>query len=235
MSTNGDDARRFARGQQQAVLSTLSRREAGFPFGSVAPFILDHAGRPVLLLSGIAEHTRNIEADDRVSLIAQPYSPDMQGVGRVTLLGRASRLGTKDSLGPRHLRYLPQAADYFEMHDFHFYRIEPTRIRWIGGFGRIHWVEPAAYLLPDTEFASLADAESGILAHMNRDHGDALAAYCRHVHGLTVDGAEMIGIDPDGFDVRADGQVLRFEFTNRVSDPTSARAALVALAQQCRL
>jgi hypothetical protein len=74
----GDEARRFARGQQSGVLSTLSLRLEGYPFGSVSPFILDHAGRPVILISDIAEHTKNIEADPRVSIIVQPYSTDMQ-------------------------------------------------------------------------------------------------------------------------------------------------------------
>jgi putative heme iron utilization protein len=228
----GDEARRFARGQQSGVLSTLSLRLEGYPFGSVSPFILDHPGRPVILISDIAEHTKNIVADARVSLIVQPYSADMQTTGRVTIIGRAERLPDKDALGPRYLRYFPQAADYFTMHDFNFYRIEPVRIRYIGGFGRIHWIEPVGYL---SAIDSLADAEPAIVEHMNQDHAETLRLYCRHVHGLEVAEAAMIGIDPDGFDVRADAQVVRFAFDTPVADSTAARAALVALAQQCRL
>lgn len=231
MSEQGDEARRFTRGQTSGVLSTLSKRLDGFPFGSVSPFILDHAGRPVILISEIAEHTKNIDADPRVSLIVQPYSPDMQTTGRVTVIGRAERLLDKDSLGPRYLRYFPQAEAYFGMHDFHFYRIEPVKIRWIGGFGRIFWVDPEAYLCAA---GSLAEAEEAILAHMNADHADNLRAYCRHVHRLEVDHASMLGIDPDGFDVRADDALLRFDLPAPARDAQAARAALVALAQQCR-
>jgi putative heme iron utilization protein len=227
----GSEARRLARSQRQGVLSTLSRRLEGYPFGSVAPFVLDHAGRPVILISTLAEHTRNIDADARVSLIAQPFAPDMQQAGRITLVGRAERLSGKASAGPRYLRYLPQAAGYFAMHDFHFYRIEPLRIRYIGGFGKIHWVEAAAYLLPDSP---LAEQETDILDHMNRDHSGNLRDYCRHVHGLVTAHAEMIGIDPDGFDVRAGDQILRFDFTEPVLDAAAARRELVALAQACR-
>jgi heme iron utilization protein len=168
MSGFGDEARRFTRGQRNGVLSTLSRRIEGYPFGSVSPFILDHDGRPLILISEIAEHTKNIEADARVSLIVQPYSPDMQATGRVTLAGQARRLIDKDGLGPRYLRYFPQAETYFAMHDFYFYRIEPVKIRYIGGFGRIHWVEPENFLRTATE--PLAEAESAILEHMNTDH-----------------------------------------------------------------
>ena len=231
MSGHGAEARRFTRGQHSGVLSTISKRIEGFPFGSVAPFILDHAGRPVILISTLAEHTKNIDADPRVSLIVQPYSPDMQVTGRVTLLGRAERLADKSELGPRYLRFHPQAADYFAMHDFSFYRIEPVRLRWIGGFGRIHWVEPADYLAAP---GTLAEQEAGILEHMNADHAENLRAYCRHVHGLETTGADMIGIDPDGFDVRADGQRLRFDFDAPVSDAQGARAALVDLARAAR-
>jgi len=227
----GHEARRFTRAQHSGVLSTLSKRVEGFPFGSVAPFILDHSGRPVILISALAEHTKNIDADPRVSLIVQPYSPDMQVTGRVTVLGQAQKLADKSELGPRYLRFHPQAADYFAMHDFCFYRIEPVRIRWIGGFGRIHWVEPARYLLPPS---ALAEQENGILAHMNADHTDSLRAYCRHVHGTETTSAEIIGIDPDGFDVRADQGLLRFDFDAPVADVQAARTALVALAQAAR-
>lgn len=231
MSVNGADARRFVRAQHSGVLSTISQRVAGFPFGSVAPFVTDHYGCPVILISTLAEHTKNLDADPRCSLIVQPYSPDMQVMGRVTVIGQATRLENKDALGPRYLRFHPQAEAYFAMHDFSFYRIEPVRVRWIGGFGRIHWVEPVDYLLKDSP---LSEHEADILAHMNADHGLNLKAYCRHVHGVEPSTAEMIGIDPDGFDVRADDQTLRFDFPAPIADVQEARAALVALAQASR-
>lgn len=231
MSELGAEARRFVRGQRNGVLSTISRRVEGFPFGSVAPFVADHAGRPVILISDLAEHTRNLQADPRVSLIVQPFTADMQEAGRVTILGRAQRLESKDALGPRYLRHFPKAEAYLDMHDFAFWRIEPERIRYIGGFGKIHWVEPVAYLLPD---GALAEQEAGILDHMNADHAHSLLEYCRHVHGVEAQTAEMIGIDPDGFDVRADDRVLRFDFPAPIADAQGARTALVDLARQCR-
>jgi putative heme iron utilization protein len=227
----GDEARRFVRGQHSGVLSTISQRVEGFPFGSVAPFILDQTGCPIILISTLAEHTKNIDADPRVSLIVQPYSPDMQVAGRVTLLGRAQRLDKKSELGPRYLRFHPQAESYFAMHDFSFYRIEPVRIRYIGGFGKIHWVEPAQYLLAES---ALTGQETDILNHMNADHADNLRAYCRLVHGIETLLAEMIGIDPDGFDVRSDERVLRFDFAEPVMDAQQARQALVALAKAAK-
>ena len=230
MSEIGAEARRFTRGQQAGVLSTLSKRLEGFPFGSVAPFMLDHDGCPIILISDIAEHSKNIAADPRVSLIVQPWSADMQSTGRVTLIGHAQQLDSKDSLGPRYLRYFPQAVDYFAMHDFRFYRIEPVRVRWIGGFGKIHWVEPAAYL---TTTGQLAEAEEGIVTHMNTDHADTLTAYCRHIHGEIDPRPEMVGIDPDGFDLRSGQRLIRFPFASPVLNATDARAQLIEMAKQC--
>jgi putative heme iron utilization protein len=152
----------------------------------------------------------------------------LQVVGRATILGRAVQLADKDALGPRYLRFHPQAEAYFAMHDFQFWRIEPVRVRWIGGFGRIHWVEPAEYQVANTL------PEQDILAHMNADHADSLIHYCRHVHGKDVNQAEMIGIDPDGFDLRADQEHLRFDFETPVTDAAGARTALVNLAQAAR-
>ncbi len=231
MSEIGREARLFTRPLRNGVLSTLSRRLEGFPFGSVTPFVPDQAGRPLILISAIAEHTKNLLADDRVSLIVQPFSDDMQETARVTIVGRAEHLADKDRHGSRYLRYLPAAEAYFGMHDFAFYRIEPLRIRYIGGFGKIHWVEPAAYL---ADAGRLEDDESGILAHMNADHVAALRDYCRHVHGVEAEAAEMIGIDPDGFDVRVDGRILRFDFPSPIRSAEEARQALVELARQSR-
>ena len=155
----------------------------------------------------------------------------MQVTGRVTIVGQALRVDAKDALGPRYLRYHPQAESYFEMHDFRFYRIEPGRIRSIGGFGRIHWSAPESYLCPSGQ---LALQESEIIEHMNHDHGDNLRAYCRHEHGVETAKAMMLGIDPEGFDVRTDASDLRFEFDTPVHDAQEARQSLVALAQAAR-
>ncbi|MGE0108086.1 MAG: DUF2470 domain-containing protein, partial [Thiomonas sp.] len=113
-----------------------------------------------------------------------------------------------------------------------FYRLRVEDVRFIGGFGKIHWIRPERYAPPAAP--ALAAAEEGILAHMNADHAHNLREYCRHVHGVEVLDAAMVGIDCDGFDVRADGHVLRVNFPEPVLDAEAARAALVELAKQAR-
>lgn len=226
------EARQFLSATHNGVLSTLSARLEGYPFGSIAPFVLDHDGCPLILISTIAEHTKNIQADARVSLIAfDPASPDMQAGARLTVVGQA-KLADKDaSLRARYLRYFPQAESYFDMHDFLFHRIEMTQARFIGGFGKIHWIPGDELRAPANR---LAEQEAGILDHMNADHEENLQAYCRHVHGVKAAEVVMVGIDTAGFDVRADAKLLRFAFETPVTDAKQARDALVALAQASR-
>lgn len=228
------EARGFLRTTRSAVLSTHSARFEGYPFGSIAPFVLDHDGNPLILISTIAEHTKNIQKDPRVSLIAfDPASPDMQAGARMTLLGEAKVADKQDgSLRSRYLRYFPQAEQYFDMHDFLFHRILVTQARYIGGFGKIHWI-PGEELRPAAN--QLAGQETAIIDHMNADHTDSLRAYCFHVHGVETVNAVMSGIDTDGFDVRADEKLLRFTFDEPVTEAQSARAALVAMSKAARV
>ncbi len=222
------EARRFLRRTHSGVLSTHSARVPGYPFGSIAPFVLDHDGHPVILISSLAEHTKNITQNPRVSLIAfDQTTQDKQAGGRLTLIGDAIVADqSDDALRQRYLRYLPQAEQYFGMHDFQFYRIEIRRARYIGGFGNINWISTDELCPPANLLAQLED---GIIEHMNADHNDALLAYCNLVHSITPAQARMIGMDSDGFDLLADGSVLRFDFDTPVLDAEQARTALVEL------
>lgn len=229
--TASEEARRFLRGQHGGMLATLSLKLGGYPFGSVVPYMLDQQGRPVILVSTLAEHTRNIQHDPRVSLLAQEHGHDVQATARATLLGEAVRVDDQQALKPRYLRYFPSAAQHLDLADFFFYRIEPRHIRFIGGFGAIHWIAGQDYLAPPNQ---LGEHEEGIVLHMNRDHADNLRDYCHHYHGVESTDAVMLGIDCDGFDVRAAGKTLRFEFSEPVTDAMGARQTLVAMAQTSR-
>ena len=119
------EARQFLRATRSGVLSTFSSKFAGYPFGSVAPFVLDHSGQPIVLISTIAEHTKNIIANPKISLLVFDGTEDLQASARLTLIGEAKQIDKDDeNLRARYLRYFPQAAGYFDMHDFNFYRIE---------------------------------------------------------------------------------------------------------------
>jgi putative heme iron utilization protein len=235
------EALQFLRTTHNGVLSTLSNQFEGYPFGSVAPFVLDHSGQPIVLISTIAEHTKNIIANPKVSLLVLAGMDDLQANARLTLLGEATIIDKSGAhLRARYLRYFPQAAGYFDMHDFHFYRISITQVRYIAGFGKMGWLtandfSKAGSHLEATTESTLAEQESAIIEHMNADHSASLIAYCQHFHGLSVDKAQMLGIDSDGFDVQAIKDAtekrLRFNFDHPIHDALTARTALVAMSK----
>lgn len=225
--SNAQEARQMLRAHRYGALGTLSKKFDGYPFGSITPYLVNHDGSLLILISAIAEHTKNIQHDPRVSLITHDQrDTQIQTQGRVTLIGNAQLAEDKAQVGARYLRYFPEAQTYFSMHDFAFYRIAPVAIRYIGGFGRIHWVATEDYLCPNY---ALAEQEEGVIAHMNSDHRETMQRYCQHFRQYTAQQVEMLGIDCDGFDVRADDQILRFDFTEPVLDAQQARKALVAM------
>lgn len=230
--SEGRAARSYLRAHHHGVLATISKQLHGYPFGSVVPFTLDHAARPVILVSRLAEHTKNIIADARTSLLVQDPAASDPAAARLTLVGDAVRIsGDLDALRTRYLGFFPAAQRLLDLGDFEFYRIEPVQLRYIGGFGAIHWISAASYAPPANE---LEGQESGIIAHMNTDHPHNLRDYCRHFKQRAATAAAMIGIDCDGFDVRADGESLRFDFAQPVTDAASARHELVAMARAAR-
>jgi hypothetical protein len=227
-------ARALLLGQKYGVLSTHSVTVPGYPFGSVTPYCLDRAGKPMILISTIAQHTRNIMADAKVSLtIMEDIRDDVQAHGRLTYLADAVKVDVqRDDSWERYERFFPASRGYHETHDFMFYRLEPVRIRFIGGFGEIYWVDPA-----DVTRANpfTTEQELMIVNHMNDDHQAALRHYLDVLKGIRVDESQpvvMAGIDGEGFDVLVGTQLIRFVFEHSVTNMDEARQALVALARR---
>lgn len=228
--SRGVQARRLIRKFRDGALATQSLKFPGYPYVSALPFCTDQRGRIVVLISHLAEHTHNAEADGRAGFLVSPAGPDMQELARVNQIGDIAAI-EDPQVASRYLRFFPEAAQYLQIGGFRFFRVEPKSVRYIAGFGSIHTIAGESYLAPELP---LAAAEEDILSHMNQDHAQNLREYCRHVHGVETGAAEMAGIDCDGFDVRADGRILRFDFEGQVADAVQARAELVALAKASR-
>lgn len=227
---NAREARQLLRAHRYGALCTLSKKIDGHPFGSITPYLVDHDGSLLILISTLAEHTKNIQHDPRVSLITHNQeSPHIQTQGRITVVGTAQLITDKDKAGTRYLHYFPEAQSYFDMHDFSFYCIMPQSLRYIGGFGKIHWVKAGSYLVPPYP---LIQQENDVISHMNSDHRDTMRHYCQHFRKIEVLYVEMLGIDCDGFDVRADEKILRFDFPEMVLEAQQARHALVAMSRE---
>lgn len=226
------EAREFLRGSPFGVLATISLALPGYPFGSVAPYALDHDGEPLILISDLAQHTQNIKRDPRVSLLVLDAAvDDPHPEARLTWVGDAAPVGEDAAAQRRYLNRHPHAADYFDTHDFALYRIACRRVRYIGGFGRITWIEP----LEIRQANPLREAEEDILAHMNADHGEAMRVYCQAFKELVApQEARMTGIDAEGCEVLADGRLVRFAFADPVNTPEEARRVLVDMARRAR-
>ena len=220
----------LVRSHRGGVLSTHSVKLPGYPYGSALPHVTDHAGRALLLISHLAEHTHNLQADARASFIVCDTQQDLQARARATLVGEARALEDAERIARRYLRFYPEHERYLQIGGFRFYALEPAQVRYIQGFGGLHWIVGASYL----GAPAMAECEEDILAHMNQDHASAMRAYCRHLRAIEPAACEMVGIDCDDFDLRADGRLLRFEFPEPVLTPGQARAALAQLARDSR-
>jgi len=226
-----DAARHFLRTRHAGMLATLSTRLPGYPFGSVVPFALDARARPVVLISALAEHTRNLAAVPRASLVVHDYDKDVQAGPRLTLVGDAVAVQEGDAACDRYLRRFPDASRLLELGDFSFRAIVPRELLFVQGFGRIDWIGADVFAPPDD---ALGAAEADILAHMNTEHVDTLRLYCRELAGVSPEDAHAVGVDCDGIDVHADGRLLRFAFDAPALDPAAVRARLITLAERAR-
>ena len=230
MSDQALIARKLLNHQSVGVLSTHSLDVEGYPFGSIAPYALNYESEPTILISDIAQHTRNIKQNNKVSLtVFDQCVDDPQSHGRLTWIGDAEPIDPNDTaIRERYLRYFPSAESYFETHDFSFYRIRLRRVRFIGGFGQIFWIEPDAMLIKNP----FRETEKGIIEHMNRDHHKALFHYCKVLGRESVDAVVMTGIDSEGFDLLADKRKLRIDFDSPIETVDEARANLIELARR---
>src|ERR1700680_2262386 len=206
-------------------LSTLSRKQPGFPFGSVMPYGLDDHGRPIFLISTMAMHTQNLQADPRASLLVtqDDGGSDPLGASRVTLVGNVLRITETEVPEARKL-YLARYANskyWVDFEDFSFYRMDVVDVYYVGGFGVMGWVSAAEY--DGSQPDPLADSMAEIIRHMNADHKDALVLLARRFAGIESLEATMTAVDRLGFHVRLktpDGmRGARIAFLREVSNP----------------
>jgi putative heme iron utilization protein len=221
-------------------LSTLSRKLPGFPFGSVMPYGLDDNGRPIFLISTMAMHTQNLQADPRASLLVTQEGPDGEplGASRVTLVGSVLPAPDTEVAEARKL-YLARHANskyWVDFEDFSFYRMNLVDLYYVGGFGVMGWVSASEYdrSQPDP----LADSIAEIIHHMNTDHKDALVLLAQTFARIESQEATMKEVDRLGFQLRLKTQDgmrgARIAFLREVSNPAETRKVLVEMVRQAR-
>lgn len=221
-------------------LSTLSRKQPGFPFGSVMPYSVDREGRPIFLISTMAMHTQNLKEDPRASLLVTQLDADGDplGAARVTLVGNVLTIPEPELAHARklYLESYKNSKYWVDYEDFSFYRMNIVDVYYVGGFGVMGWVAAAEY--GEAQPDPLADAMAGIVGHMNADHKDSLVLLARKFAGIKAEEAAMTSVDRLGFQVRlktAEGvRGARIAFLREVRDAADTRSVLVEMVEQAR-
>ncbi len=228
--------------ERQGVLSTAHERHGGWPFGSLVPYVLSAEGDAVLLLSDIAEHTHNLTAEPRASLlVSDPAARERpQAAARVTLMGRAVRPKgpALETASAAYLERFPEAKGYFAAHGFAIVVLAVERVRWIAGFGSMGWLERAGWSKACAPEDPLGAQAVGIVEHMNRDHAASVAELAAHYAKATGTGARVVGLDARGFDVEvtesAGPRRVRIEFPSPATTPDAVRKTVMGMLAKSR-
>ncbi len=221
------------------VLSTHAAELDGHPYGSLVIYGV-HDGDPVLLISALAEHTKNLEASPRCSLLVHERGPENPlALARATFVAEAERTegDEREAVAASFLERHRDARYYADFTDFAYWRLRVSGVRYIGGFGRMSWVEPEAWSAATAD--PLMSAAKGIIDHMNDDHADALRLYSEAFsRSGPVPEAVMTEVDRYGFEMSvttAQGpRPVRIAFDEPVETAGEVRAAMVAMVQRAR-
>jgi putative heme iron utilization protein len=229
-------ARSLLRRSRQGALATLMAG-SGDPYCSLVNVASHPDGSPILLISRLALHTRNILGDGRVSLMLDERAEgDPLEGSRIMLAGRAEEATGEGAavLRRRYLNTHSSAEAFVNFKDFSFFRIRPAGAHLVAGFGRIVDLKPEQFLTDISDAGALLEAEQGAVEHMNEDHREAMNLYATKLLGAEAADWSCTGCDPDGIDMQAGPKVLRLDFPARVTSGTELRKMLVKLVGEAR-
>jgi heme iron utilization protein len=223
------------RRSRQGALATLMAG-SGDPYCSLVNVASCSDGSPILLISRLAVHTRNLLADARVSLMLdERVEGDPLEGSRIMLSGHVEEVTSgEDIVRRRYLNAHPAAEAFVDFKDFSFFRIRPTGTHLVAGFGRILDLRPEQFLTDLSDAAALLEAEQSAIEHMNSDHQEALGLYATRLLGAASSDWRCSGVDPEGIDLQAGSKTLRLDFPDRVTGPGELRKMLVRLAERAR-
>jgi putative heme iron utilization protein len=229
-------ARSLLRRSRQGALATLMTG-SGDPYCSLVNVASHPDGSPILLISRLAVHTRNLLGDARVSLMLDERAEgDPLEGSRILLAGRAGEVAGSDLeiVRRRYLNAHPSAEAFVNFKDFSFFRLQPSGTHLVAGFGRIVDLKPEQFLTDISGAGALVEAEQSAIDHMNADHRDATNLYATKLLGAEPADWRCTGCDPDGIDLQAGAKTLRLDFPERVTGPGELRRMLVRLAKEAR-
>ena len=229
------DATAFYRSDKIAILSTISKQHNGYPFGSFVTYVSGWDRTIFLYLSDLADHTKNLKKDHRscITIYKKNNSGDVQNSARLTLIGDLKKVQDSiyEACKERFHNFFPESKAYEQMHDFNFYQISITQARWIGGFGKISWLDPKNWKSVSVDWFG---SEKNMIDHMNEDHSNTIRSALHAVHDIKDKEAVMIGLSIDGYYIRSKGNVFFINFDYPVYTSKKYRNVLIELSKKYR-
>ena len=223
------------RSNNAAILSTISKKYEGYPFGSFITYVSDKNRTLLMYTSDIAQHTKNLKTNSKacVTIFKLDTEYDKQNSSRLTLMGDLKDVSEDniEECQERFVKFLPESKKYSSMHDFKFYKLEISRIRWIGGFGDIAWLNPKNWQDDQPRWAK---DEKMIINHMNDDHANVLQSALHAQHGIKDKKVNMIALSVDGYYVKSNEEIYFISFEAPVFKPLDYRKVLVKQAKDYR-
>jgi len=239
MGAGALQAKNFVLLNSTGVLSSVSASHKGYPFGSAVPYDVDPDGRFVIFISLLSEHYKNLAADSRAGLLVLDTFgyDDPQAHGRASILTRFIPVEESEleAVSKRYFERFPSSTTRSLAHNFRFYRGELERMRWIGGFGDIRWIEASTFR--ECPFDEVCYHGMPIISHMNTDHRDALQELADWKRAEGKDPI-MCSLDSRGFRISlrrgAGRSEVEIAFLEPVTRPDEVRGAIIALLERCR-
>ena len=223
------------RNASEGVLSTISVRNEGYPFGSFVTFVSDLDRSILIYASNIAQHTINLKENSKSCLTLFKIDDDFdkQNSSRMTLLGDLKSLPDEetDEVKRRFENFLPESKKYAAMHDFNFYRLHITQVRWIGGFGKIAWLDAKKWQYSKPKWAN---NESSIIQHMNEDHAGSIASALNAQHAMKDKEAKMFSLSIDGYYIKSKGEIYFISFEEICENAKEYKDMLIKQANNYR-
>lgn len=229
------EAVKLLRTSNEGVLTTISDKFEGYPFGSFITYITDRDRSVIIFASNLAEHTTNIKKNSKscFTIFSIKDHENKQDNPRMSLLGDFNKVedSRREELKQKLIKHLPESDLYLELPDFNFYKMSVTNVRWIGGFGKIGWLNNDPWLKKDLEWIP---AEKEIIEHMNQDHSKSIISTLSAQHNIKDEKAKMIELNIDGFYCESNNKIYFLNFKRPCFTVDEIRKELIVQARENR-
>tara|TARA_E500000331_G_scaffold346538_1_gene385574 strand:- start:122 stop:856 length:735 start_codon:yes stop_codon:yes gene_type:complete len=223
------------RSSDEAILSTLSKSTQNYPFGSFVTFVSNTNRDLILYASDIAQHTANFTHDSRacITICGANLKQDKQDRARLSLIGDITKISDEEveRLGSRFFKLFPNSTSYARVHGFHFYLFKSLRVRWIGGFGQIAWLDEYHWRAAAPQWTK---DELAMINHMNEDHRNVICSALNAIYGVIDPQAKMLALCSDGYYATSCGARYFIGFGQPCYTGKDVRKALVHQAESFR-